>query len=118
MLSDLEFLGHQGLLGSGYALLVAVEPLVQSGFQLVVLSSDIETELAMLGGYDRNLPKVAPARTANLLRDATEALERHVTDSSGQTLNDYLFTRGLKVSQDFADLSGALGQAINPLNIE
>ena len=117
ILSEAEFLHHQALLGSGYMHLVEVETLLESGFRLIVVSSDSEVELALLNPYARNLDKVSPTRTANLLREAATALERHVTDSSGQTLNDYLYTNGIKVGQDYADLSAALGRTINPLNI-
>src|SRR4051812_7940651 len=112
ILSDSELLQHQALLGSGYAYLVQVDLLVESGFRLVVASSDVEVELNMLAPYARNMDRVVPDRTSNLLREATEALEQHITDRSGQTFNDYLYTHGLKVSQNFADLSAALGRPI------
>lgn len=118
ILSDSEFLLQQGLLGSGYAHLVQVESLVYSGLHLVVLSEDPEVEVALLLPYSRNLDTVAHLKTANLLRQATEALERHITDRSGQTFNDYLYAHGLKVSQNFAALSAALGHIISPLNVE
>lgn len=117
ILSDAEFLQQQALLGSGYAHLVQVETLVFSGLHLVVLSTDPEVEVALLGPYVSNLDTVDHLKTASLLRQATEALERHITDRSGQTFNDYLYTHGIKVSQDFASLSAALGHAISPLNI-
>ena len=117
ILSDTELLQHQALLGSGFAHLVQVELLVQSGLHLIVLSTDADVEVALIGAYANNLQTVDRSRTANLLRQATEALERHITDRSGQTFNDYLFTRGLKVGHDFATLSGLLGHAISPLNI-
>lgn len=116
-LSDSALLQHTALLGSGFTSFVQVETYVESGFRLVVASTDVDVELALLNPYARNLDRVEPTRTANLLREATEALERHVTDSSGQTFNDYLYTHGLKVSQGFADLSAALGRTIDPLNI-
>lgn len=118
ILSDQELLEHQGLLGSGYYYLVQVERVVQSGLHLVVLSTDVEVELALLRPYNNTLDKVNPLSTANLLREAVEALERHITDRSGQSFNDYLFTRSLKVTQYFADLSGVLGLPINEGNIE
>lgn len=117
ILSDAELLQHTAYLGSGYADLVQVSNLVQSGLHLVVLSTDVQVELDLLTPYVQNLAKVNPLQTANLLRQATEALERHITDRSGQTFNDYLFTHGIKVSQDFANLSGALGAAIDQSNI-
>jgi len=117
ILTDAEFLQQQALLGSGYAYLVQVEALVYSGLHLVVLSTDPEVEVALLQPYVSNLDTVDHLKTATLLRQATEALERHITDISGQTFNDYLYTHGIKVSQDFASLSAALGHAISPLNI-
>lgn len=117
IISDADFLEQQLLLGSGYAHLVQVEVLVQSGLHLIVLQTDPEVEVALLSPYVANLNTVQHLKTANLLRQATEALERHVTDRSGQTFDDYLFTHGLKVSEDFAALSAALGHVVNPLNV-
>src|SRR3954471_24147843 len=105
IISDVDFLQQQLLLGSGYAHLVQVEVLVQSGLHLIVLQTDPEVEVALLSPYVTNLNVVQHLKTANLLRSATEALERHITDRSGQTFDDYLFTHGLKVGQDFAALS-------------
>lgn len=113
-----EFLVHQGLLGSGYSYLIQVESFVQSGFDLIVASRNTEVELANLLPYQRSLTAVDPRRTSSLLRDATLALERHISDKSGQSLDDYLFTRGLKVTRSFAELSSRLGVPINALNIE
>lgn len=117
ILTHAEFLQQQALLGSGYAHLVQVETLIFTGLHLIVLSTDPEVEVALLQPYVSNLDTVDHLKTANLLRQATEALERHITDRSGQTFNDYLYTHGIKVSQDFASLSGVLGHAISPLNI-
>lgn len=118
MLTCDEFLVHQGLLGSGYSYLVGLETVVQSGFDLIVASTNAEIELAMLGPYQRTLLGVAPNRTSGLLRDATLALERHISAKSGQSLNDYLFTRDLKVTTSFADLASNLGIQIDVINIE
>lgn len=117
IISDADLLTQQGLLGSGYAYLVQVEALVFSGLHVVVLGTDPEVEVALLQPYVKNLDTVDHLKTATLLRQATEALETHVTDRSGQTFNDYLYTHGLKVSADFASLSAALGHAISPLNV-
>lgn len=117
ILSDAELLQHQALLGSGYAYLVGVETVLASGLHLIVLSTDPDVEVALLQPYAQNLDAADPNKTAALLRQATEALENHITDRSGQTFNDYLFTHSLKVSQDFAALSAALGHTISPLNI-
>lgn len=117
LITDAEFLQEQALLGSGYAAFVNVEAYVQSGLHIIVLSTDPAVEVALLDPFVQNLNTVAHLKTATLLRQATDALERHITDTTGQTFNDYLFTHGLKVSQDFAALSAALGQSISPLNI-
>lgn len=117
IISDVELDQQQALLGSGYAHLVQVESLVYSGLHLIVLSTDPEVEIALLSPYVRTLDTVDHLKTSNLLRQATEALERHITDRSGQTFNDYLFTHGLKVGQNFAALSAALGHIISPINI-
>jgi hypothetical protein len=117
ILSDAELLEHQALLGSGYAHLVQVEALVYSGLHLVVLSTDVQVELDLLGPYNRTYNTVNPAKTAGLLREATVALEQHIESRSGQTFNDYLYVRGLKVGRDFASLSAIVAETINPLNI-
>ena len=117
IITHVEFLQQQALLGSGYAALVQLESYVHSGFHLIILSTIPEVEVALLQPYAENLDTVNPSRTSNLLRRAMLALERHITDRSGQSFNDYLYTHGLKVSQDFAALSGRLGTTISPLNI-
>lgn len=117
ILSDDVFLQHQAFLGSGFASLKEVESLVESGLTLVVASTDVQVEIDLLGSYTANLTRVSIDATAQLLSLATNALERHITERSGQTFNDYLFTNGLKVSQDFADLSAVLGATIAPQNI-
>lgn len=117
LITDAEFLQEQALLGSGYSYLVGVESVVQSGLHIIVLSTDPEVEVALLSPFVENLDTVNHLKTATLLRQATEALERHITDRTGQTFDDYLYTHGLKVSQDFASLSAALGHVISPLNV-
>lgn len=118
IISDSEFLTQQALLGSGYAHLTEIEILLETGFKRIVLSEDVDVEKGLLTPYYRNMDEIDPSRTSNLLRIATEALERHITSMSGQTFNDYLYVRGLKVSRSFASLSAKLGYIINPLNIE
>lgn len=118
ILSDDDFLQHQAYLGSGFASLRVVESVVESGLALVVASTDVQVEVDLLDRYVANLTRVDVDATAELLSLATLALETHITERSGQTFNDYLFTNGLKVSQDFADLSLRLGAPINDQNIE
>jgi hypothetical protein len=117
-ISNEEFHRHQAYLGSGYAALVEVESVVGSGLALVVASEDIQVELDMLDAYNENYGQVQLQATSSLLRIATLALENHITERTGQTFNDFLYLNGLKVNQDFADLSELLGVPIDPLNIE
>lgn len=117
-LSDTEFLQHQAFLGSGFAGLALAQTMVESGLALVVASTDIGVEVDMLNPYAINAETVNVDATANLLALAARALEGHITGTTGQTFNDYLFVRGLKVSQNFADLSAILGATIAPANIE
>jgi len=118
MLSPSELMDQQALLGSGYAAFVQVEALVESGLRLIVMATDTDAEVALLTPYSDNLNTADSYRTAWILQEATLALERHITDRSGQTFNDYLFTRSLKVTQDFATLSMILGATIDPKNIQ
>ena len=117
IISNANFMDQQALLGSGYAFLEQVEPLVYSGLELVILSNDVDVLLALTGPYQTSDTNADPLRTASVLRDAIVALERHITDQSGQTFNDWLYAQGLKVAQSFADLSAAVGTPIVPQNI-
>jgi hypothetical protein len=117
ILSDEEYLQHTALLGSGYAALVQVRRLVESGRNLVVASRDVQVEIDMLDAYGITLSTVDESSTAFLLVTANTALNRHITDVSGQSLNDWLLINGLKVGQDYADLSTTLGVPIDPRNI-
>ena len=117
LISDTEFLAQQALLGEAFADLVDVEAKVYSGLHRIVLLTDANVEAALLPGYTSTFDTVDHNKTASLLRRAVQALELHITSTTGQTLNDWLFTNGLKVGQDFATLSGILGQTINPANI-
>jgi hypothetical protein len=118
VLADDEFLAHQGLLGSGFAAIKLAGTYVESGFQLVVDSSDVEVELDLLDAYFVNVQSLEEESAASLLGLATRALHRHVRSRTQQAFNDFLFTRGLKVTQDFADLSALNGVPIRPENIQ
>lgn len=119
LISDSDFLRQQAYLGSGYAALESVHSYVQSGLYLVTASSDVDVEIDMIGGYTEDFNNTEEINTASsLLRKATEALERHITTRTGQTFNDYLYLRGLKVTPQFAELSAIVGQEINPINIQ
>jgi hypothetical protein len=119
LISDTDFLRQQAYLGSGFASLENVHSYVQSGLVLVVDSVDVDVEIDMIGGYTEDFNSTEEINTASsLLRKATVALQRHVETRSGQTFNDYLYLRGLKVSTKFAELSAIVGQEINPVNIQ
>jgi hypothetical protein len=90
---------------------------VQSGFNMIVASTNAEVEVSLLGPYQRTLLGVAPAKTAGLLREAVVALEAHIVNRSGQSMNDYLSLRGLKVTPEFASLSSIVGTAIDSENV-
>jgi hypothetical protein len=107
-----------GLLGSGYSYLIGVYSMVYSGLNAIIATEDVGVEVDLVQPYATNLTLVEPASTAGLLRGATEALENHVTNRSGQSFNDYLHTRGLQVSEYFAALSDNLGHPIDPQNIQ
>lgn len=118
ILSDAEFLQHQQFLGDAFADVRAARDLVQSGLALVVASTDIQVEIDLLEPYRINLDSMEDDASSQLLGLAARALNAHIVEVSGQTLNDYLFTNGLKVTQEYADLSGLLGAPIDPTNIE
>lgn len=118
LISNQNFLRHQAFLGSGYAALVECESLLLSGIELIVSETDVDVEVDMLQGYSINYQIVDPNATSSLLRQATNALQDHIQNRSGQEFNDYLFLRGLKVSRDFADLSGNLGTPVQEQNIQ
>ena len=119
IISNEDFLQEQAWLGSGYSYLVQISNLMYSGLHLVVDTQDIDVEVDLLGPFNTNLNAVNPGSTYNLLRTATQALERHITSRSGQTFNDWLYTQEppLQVSPDFATLSGLTGTPIAPQNI-
>jgi hypothetical protein len=117
ILTDVELLQQQALLGEGYADLVDVENLIYSGLHLIVLATDDIVETNLLGAYNANLKTVYHVGTASLIRGATEALERHIENNSGMSFDDYLTFRSLKVTPDFAALSAIFGHPISPSNI-
>lgn len=118
IISRADFDRQQAYLGSGYYALVECQNVMQSGLNLVVASTDIQVELDMLSPYSLNAENVNVDQTSALFRQAMTALQRHITDGSGQTFNDYLYVNGWKVGSGFAFLSGLLGYGISPENIE
>lgn len=117
LIPDDDFLRLQSILGRGYDGLALVATSVESGLALVVASTDVDVAVDMVGPFAQEITVTDVRATVGLLRLATEALERHVQNKTGQTFNDYLFTRGLQVTPSFALLSGYLGVPINPLNV-
>lgn len=118
-MSDQEFMMHQYFLGSGFQALTQLNMYVHSGLNSVVASKDIDVELDLLDQYASNFNNVNTDWTGpNLLTVAMLALERHVSQRTGQTFNDYLYTRSLKVNPQFAKLSELVGYPIFEGNIE
>lgn len=118
LISNTDFMVQQGYLGSGYLGLYQAQNCIESGLVVVVASTDVDVEVDMLGAYSQNMVTVDSQATSGLLRQAYDALVEHVTNHTGQTFNDYLYSRSLKVSQAFATLSGNLGLEIAPENIQ
>jgi len=119
VMTDQEFLLQQAFLGSGFQALQQLNTYVQSGLNLVVASMDVDVEVDLIDPYALNYNNVNTSWTGpNLLTVATDALEKHISQRTGQTFNDYLYTRSLKVSPQFAALSALVGYPINEGNIE
>jgi hypothetical protein len=119
VMSNQEFLLQQGFLGSGFQALRQLNIYVQSGLNLVVFSQDVDVETDLITPYAENYNNTNTDWTGpNLLTLATVALERHISQRTGQTLNDYLYTRGLKVSPQFAELSALVGYVVDASNIQ
>jgi hypothetical protein len=118
MLSAAEIVQHQALLGEAYYRLTEISDLVESGLTLVAASDDVGVSLDLVQPFALNYDGVDTGRTANLLRDAALALQGHIERRSGQSMNDYLYSQGIKVTQNFADLCQHLGVTISVVNIE
>jgi hypothetical protein len=109
---------QQEALGLAYDALVQLEVQVQVIFDAIVASDNVEVTLALVKVYEKALLAVAPERTASLLRESVVALEKHISSKSGQSINDWLYTRELKVTQSFAALSSIVSETIQSENIE
>jgi hypothetical protein len=118
MLSTTDFLTQQSTLGEAYAGLVQVQDQMESALTELALVTDVEATIDLTTPYSQNLDAVQVSSQVGRLQTATLALIGHVQNRSGQSINDWLFTNNLKVTQNFADLCGALGTTINALNIE
>jgi len=118
LLTDQEFLLLQGLLGSGYDGLVRLQESLESGLTVVTYSTNVTVELDLLYAFEANANAVEAGLTIDMMSRATIALLRHVENRGGQEINDYLFSRQMKVTRRFAELSSGLGYTIAPENIE
>lgn len=118
LLTNERFLALQGLLGSGYDGLVQLQHSLDSGLETVALSTNPVVERDMLYGFESNANEVNVSVTINLMSEATLSLIDHVRERSAQTLNDYLFSRGIKVTQSFAELSSGLGHPVFSVNVQ
>ena len=118
LLTNEEFIELQGLLGFGWDGLVELQQSLESGLEVVALSTNVVVETDMLEAFASNAADVNVNLTKDLMSEATLSLITHVEMRSSQTLNDYLFTRNIKVSASFAALSSALGHPIFSVNIE
>jgi len=99
-------------------MLVEVHSEIFAGLALVAASNDVDVSLDLLNPYAANETATTQTSTFTLIRTATNAVIGHIAHESGQTFNDYLFTNGLKVTQDFATLAGLCGTPVNNLNVE
>jgi len=118
LLTIQEFMLLQGLLGSGYYGLELLQGSLESGLEVVAFSRNVTVERDMLYQFNENANNVNALATVDLMSLATRSLIDHVQNRSGQTLNDYLFVRGIKVTRYFAMLTSGLGYPIYPVNIE
>lgn len=118
MLSTDQFMQQQALLGSGYAGLFQVETFLESGLTLIAALDDVVATVDLTEPYATNLDSMSVTRSAGNLRLAAQALQTHIEHTSGLLLNEYLYSNGLKVTQEYAALSQILGVTINVLNIE
>jgi hypothetical protein len=117
LLDDEEFLSLQGVLGSGYDGLTRLQGSLDSGLEIVAFSTNVIVETDMLYAFEQNAELVNTTVSVDLMAQATLALIGHVENRSGQTLNDYLWTRALKVTPSFAELSSGLGHPVYSVNI-
>ena len=118
LLTNEEFLTLQGLLGSGYDGLVRVQQSLDSGVEVVAFSTNVVVETDMLFAFTSNAALANATISVDLMSQSTLSLINHVRNRSGQTLNDYLFVRDLKVTPSFSALSSGLGHPIFPVNVE
>jgi len=117
LISDSDFLRLQRYLGVGYDGLSQAEASLESGFAVIVASTDVDVEVDMLGPYNQNVVAMDTMATSGYMRVAWAALQQHVNNKSGQNFNDYLWTRAMKVTPSFALLSGYLGVPVDPRNV-
>jgi hypothetical protein len=118
LLTDREFMLLQGFLGSGYDGLTRLQRSIESGLEVVVFSENVTVESDMLYQFESNWNNVNTVVTKDIMAEATLALLMHVNNRSGQDINEYLYSRSLRVGRSFAELSSGLGYSIYPINIQ
>jgi hypothetical protein len=118
LISNERFLAVQGLLGSGYDGLVQVQHSLDSGLEAVALSTNQVVERDLLYDFDANATELNVRATRDWMAQSTLSLINHVQTRSAQTLNDYLFTRGMQVTQSFAELCSGLGHPVININVQ
>lgn len=117
VVSDTDFNLHQTLISSGYLGFQQAEDCLLSGVNLVVASTDLFVEIDLLDAYNTNMQLIEQNKL-DMLRGSTQALINHCSTRTGKVFDDYLSTRGLKVSPQFALLAESVGTTVSPENIQ
>jgi hypothetical protein len=124
VISKADYLVLSTFLGDQSRKLIDAAAIARSGLVHVVLLQDVDQEVDLLFDYFSHSESSRGTRDAfpGRARGAVTALNNHVINRSGFTLNTWLpdtdvFPPAIKVTQDFADLSGAVGFTISAGNI-
>ena len=106
-------------LGNAYATQTSAIGYVDSGLREVVLLDDEDQEYDLLYDFYNAREQVTGTLSSPVnYTSSVRALNNHVINRSGMDLNVWLSTNGVKVTQDYATLSGLVGFTIDPGNIE
>ena len=103
-------------LGSQWAKFKEIGELANDALVYVVQLNEVDPEIDMLFDFYPHSLKWGLSRI-NEWRSVVTSLQSHVINRSGLSLNDYLTANGIKVTEDFAELSSGLGFPINPSHI-
>jgi len=119
VISGDDYYSLSSLLGDAYSTQTTAIGYVDSGLREVVLLDDEDQEYDLLYDFYNLRDQItavlsSPANYASAVR----ALNNHVINRSGMDLNVWLSTNGVKVTQEYATLSGLIGFTIDPGNIE